>query len=109
MIEEILNIEKMMMVLMTDSNNVGESLGSLHAVQEKRLRVDMAALKKDVTEGVFEIKHCVGSRQVADVLTKSGVNADLIRKVISEGSLKGVVESRSQYCNQDVILAEGHS
>jgi len=52
----------------------------------------MAALKEDVTKGVLEIKHCVGSRQVADVLTKSGVNPDLMRKVLSE-SLKGVVKS----------------
>ena len=55
--------------------------------------MDMAALKKDVTEGVLEIKHCVGSRQVADVLTKNGVSSDLIRKVLTSGSLKGVVES----------------
>ena len=53
----------------------------------------MAAFKEDVTEGVLQIKHCVGSRQVADVLTKSGVNPDLIRKILLEGSLKGVVES----------------
>ena len=53
----------------------------------------MAALKKDVTEGVLDIKHCVGSRQVADVLTKNGVSSDLIRKVLTSGSLKGVVES----------------
>ena len=53
----------------------------------------MAALKKYVTEGMLNIKHSVGSRQVADVLTKSGVNPDLIRKVLLEGSLKRVVES----------------
>ena len=73
-IKEILNIENI-----TDSHNFVESLGSLHSVQKKRLRVDMAALKKDVTEGVFEVKHCIGLRQVADVLTKSGVNLYLIR------------------------------
>ena len=52
----------------------------------------MAELKTYVTEGILEIKHCVGSRQVADVHTKSSVNPDLIRKVLSEGSLKEVVE-----------------
>ena len=81
------------MTLVTDSNNFVESLGLPHSLQEKRPRVDMAARKKDVTKGVLEIKHCVGCKQVADVLTKSGVNPDLIRKVISEGSLKGVVDS----------------
>ena len=91
MIGEILKSE-VRMVLVTDSNNLVESLKSPHPVQEKRLRVDMAALRKDVNDGVIEIKHCVGSKQVADILTKTGVNADLIRRVINQGSLKGVVE-----------------
>ena len=61
MIKEILNLENMRMTLVTDSNNLVERLGSPHLDQEKRLRFDIAALKKDVTEGVLEIKHCVGS------------------------------------------------
>ena len=60
MIKEILNMEKMKMTTLIDSNNLVESRQSPHAVQDKRLRVDMATLKKDVTEGVFNIKHCVG-------------------------------------------------
>ena len=94
MIEEILSIKNMKMTIITDSNNLVESLKSPHPVQEKRLRVDMAALKRDVVDGVLEIRHCIGCRQVADVLTKSGVSSDLIRKVMSEGSLKGVVEAQ---------------
>ena len=54
----------------------------------------MAALKKDVVDGVLEIRHCIRCRQVADVLTKSGVSSDLIRKVMTEGSLKGVLEAQ---------------
>ena len=92
MVEEILNIKNMKMRIITDSNNLVESLESPHPVQEKRLRVDMAALKKDVVDGVLEVRHCIGCRQVADVLTKNGVSSDLIRKVMSEGSLKGVLE-----------------
>ena len=91
MIREIMTME-VKMILITDSNNLVESLKSPHPVQEKRLRVDMAALKKDVTEGVLEIKHCIGSKQIADVLTKNGVSSDLIRNVLNQGSLKGVVE-----------------
>ena len=59
MIKEILTVDAKMLLL-TDSNNLVESLKSLHPVQEKRLRVDMAALRKDVTEGVLDIKHCIG-------------------------------------------------
>ena len=78
------------MVMVTDSNNLVESLKSPHPVQEKRLR--MAALRKDVSDGILEIIHCAGSKQVADVLTKTGVNAELVRKVLNQGSLRGVVE-----------------
>ena len=80
------------MVMVTDSNNLVESLKSPHPVQEKRLRVDMAALRKDVSDGTLEIRHCAGSKQVADVLTKTGVNAELVRKVLNQGSLRGVVD-----------------
>ena len=59
MIKEILTVDAKMLLL-TDSNNLVESLNSLHPVQEKRLSVDMAALRKDVTEGVLDIKHCIG-------------------------------------------------
>ena len=59
--------------------------------EEKRLRVDIAVL--DVQEGVIQVKHCPGSRQVADVLSRSGTNPYLIRRVISNGSLRGVLDS----------------
>ena len=81
------------MVIVTDSNNLIEALGSPYPVQEKRLRVDIAALKQDVQEGAIQVKHCSGSRQVVDILTKSGASPDLIRRVISSGSLRGVLDS----------------
>ena len=55
--------------------------------------MDLAALKQDVMSGVVQVKHSTGSKQIADVLSKSGANPDLIRKVLSTGSLEGVLES----------------
>ena len=83
----------MRMLIVTDSNNLIEALGSPHPVQEKRLRVDLAALKQDVTSGVVQVRHCTGSKQVADILSKSGANPDLIRKVLVTGSLKEVLDN----------------
>ena len=85
-------MENVRKTLVTDSNNLVDSHGSPHLEQEKRLRVDIATFERDVTKSILKIKHCVRSRQVADVLTKSGVIPNFIRKVLSEGSLKGVVE-----------------
>ena len=81
------------MVIVTDSNNLIEALRSPHPAQEKRLRVDIAALKQDVQEGAIQVKHCPGSRQVVDILTKSGASPDLIRRVISSGSLRNELDS----------------
>ena len=55
--------------------------------------MDLAALKEDVMKGVIQVKHCTGSKQIADVLSKSGANPDLIRKVLSTGSLEGLLEN----------------
>ena len=32
------------------------------------MRVDLAALKQDVTKGEVQVKHYTGARQIADVL-----------------------------------------
>ena len=94
-VKEVMKIEDtdVKMLVVTDSNNLKEALGSPHTVQGKRLRVDLAALKEDIMNGVVQIRHCSGSRQIADVLLKSGANPDLIRRVMSSGSLEGVVDN----------------
>ena len=94
MVEEIMDAraEKRGLTIITDSNNLMEALASPHAVQEKRLRVDIAALKQDVLEGKIKIRHVPGSRQVADVLTKKTASSELIRRVLSTGSLKEVLD-----------------
>ena len=54
--------------------------------------MDIAALKQDVLEGRITIRHVPGIRQVADVLTKKTASPELIRKVLSTGSLKDVLD-----------------
>ena len=54
--------------------------------------MDIAALKQDVFGGKIRVRHVPGSRQVADVLTKKTVSSELIRKVLSTGSLKEVLD-----------------
>ena len=43
-------------------------------------------VKKDVVDGVLKIRHCMECRQVADILIKSGVSLDQIRKVKTEAA-----------------------
>ena len=94
LVEEIMDAktEQRGLTIVTDSNNLMEALASPHAVQEKRLRVDIAALKQDVLEGKIIIRHVPGIRQVADILTKKTASPELIRKVPSTGSLKDVLD-----------------
>ena len=93
LVEEIMNIVQgeIKPIIVTDSNNLIESLGSPHPVQEKRLRVDIASLQQDINEDMIAIRHVPGVRQVADILTKKTANSELIRKVLNRGSLKEVL------------------
>ena len=50
MVEEIINIKNMKVTIVKDSNNLVEIFKSLYPVQEKRLRVNFAALKKDMVD-----------------------------------------------------------
>ena len=60
-------------------------------MQEKRLRVDIASLKQDVSEEKIAIWYVLGIRQVADVLMKKTANPELMRKVLRTRSLRVVL------------------
>ena len=84
--------EQIRPIIVTDLSNLIETLGSPHPVQEKGLRVDIALVKQDKNGDKIAIRHVLGIRQVADVLTKKMANLELIRRVLNIGSLKEVLD-----------------
>ena len=71
---------------MVDNLSVVEAVHSTTAVNDKRLRRELAAIKEMLGRGeVTSVKWVPGSQQLADTLTKRGVSGDKILSVLQEG------------------------
>ena len=57
-------------------------------VQNKRLRIDIDATRETLmTQEIHKVKWVNSTQQLADVLTKSGVNMLLLLNVLRKGTL----------------------
>ena len=71
-----------------DSKSLSENIYSTKLVDDRRLRIDMAAIKQLVEDHlVSQVKWCSSDRQLADVLTKRGVNPSNLQNVLESGRL----------------------
>ena len=56
-----------------DNRDTVDAIYSTKSVDDKRLRIDIAALKEFITSGeVHAVRWCAGSMQLADGMTKKG-------------------------------------
>ena len=76
------------MELYVDNHSLYDNVYSVKNVSEKRLRIDIAILKEMVQNGELKVFWVDSKTQVADVLTKKGVNPLRIAKVFEDGSLR---------------------
>ena len=80
--EELVNGEKLEVVIKTDSKTLVKAIKSNTGVSSKRLKIDVAAIKECLEqEEVKEIEWISGKYQTADELTK-GVSEENIRKYV---------------------------
>ncbi|KAK4327467.1 hypothetical protein Pmani_002131 [Petrolisthes manimaculis] len=70
-----------------DNHSLVENVHSTKNVSEKRLRIDLAALKELVQEGHVMLKWVKSNVQLADCLTKKGVNTQNLLHVVQKGEL----------------------
>ena len=68
-----------------DNYSLFENVNSTKNVSEKRLRIDLASLKQLIQEGHVDLKWIESGRQLADCLTKKGVNTMPLMAVIESG------------------------
>ena len=69
-----------------DNKSTTEAVRSTTVVSDKRLRRDIASVKEMLTCGyVKQIDWVPGDQQLADVLTKRGVNGSKLLSVIQKG------------------------
>ena len=71
--------------LYVDNHSLYDNVYSTKNVSEKRLRIDIAILKQMVYEGELKIFWMESRGQLADILTKKGVNSVKLMKVFENG------------------------
>ena len=70
-----------------DSQSLYEHLGSTKSAENKRLRLEISALREMIVDGDIRVKLVPGSEQLANALTKKGASWDLIRQAMLSGCL----------------------
>ena len=73
--------------LKTDSKSLYDAAHSTTAVEEKRLRVDIAAIREELRKRSVKVDWIPKSEQLADVLTKQGANRDCLLAVLRNSHL----------------------
>lgn len=85
---EMLGIPISAIIGYTDCKSLYDNLCTSHIAQEKRLRIELAALREHVNKNELCLKWISTKEQIADSLTKEGVSSELLRKVVQEGLVK---------------------
>ena len=76
-------------VAYVDNKSVVEALGSTRMVDDKRLRVDVAAIKETLEKGeISNIQWVPGENQIADCLTKRGSSGYKLMNIMQSGKLQ---------------------
>lgn len=74
-------------VCYTDSRSLFESAGSTKAVADRRLRVEISAIREMVQRNEVTIKWIDGKQQISDVLTKKGASPFSLMDISQSGKL----------------------
>ena len=72
----------------TDNKSARDTIYSEKALDQKRLRADIAEIKEAIEEGtIHEVRWVTGQNMLADVLTKQGVKSQTLLSVLQEGRI----------------------
>ena len=74
--------------LMVDNKSMFDNVYSVKNVSEKRLRIDIAIIKELVSEDRLVLEWVETKCQLADVLTKKGVNPVKLNNILQSGFLE---------------------
>ena len=88
---EILSLDRcsfIPIIGITDHDGLQKSVKSTKLVDDRRLRMDIAALKENIEQGIVQdVRFTPSGDQLADVLTKKGVNGSKLLSVLQTGKL----------------------
>ena len=82
LLEEVLEL-KVKVFCLSDSDNLMKALASSHQVEDRQLRLDIAAIKQVVSEKKVSVFHVPGAKMIANCLTKRGASSELLLNIYS--------------------------
>ena len=77
--------ESIPIVCVTDNKSLYDSAHSTSTLQDKRLQLEMCAIRQMIDQKEVELKWCPSEEQVSDVLTKKGASGVRLREVLYKG------------------------
>ena len=87
-IEELLGIINIPVIAYIDNRSVMDAVYSTKQVDDKRLRLDLGAIRESVNRGeITAIRWCPGSAQIANCMTKRGAAGYDLLNVVQTGIL----------------------
>ena len=87
MLEEVLRMQLPAIKLYVDNKSLVETAHTSNVLADKRLLIDMAALREMIEKKELDLKWVRTDQQLADVLTKAGANKQKLVEALSTGSL----------------------
>ena len=82
-------VNELSVVAYTDNKSLHENLHSMKQVREKRLRTDMAEIRRMLNaDDIQRIIRLPTKLQLANALTKRGTNTDMLLDFINSGQIK---------------------
>ena len=72
----------------TDSKSLYDAAQTSTQIQDKRLRVEMSAIRDSKDKGEIEIEWTEKSGQLADALTKKGASGQILLEAIGNGKIQ---------------------
>ena len=74
-------------ICLTDSQSLYETIGTSHQIADKRLRVEVSAIREMVEKQEIIAQWVNKNDQLSDVLTKKGASPNLLMSTLQRGSL----------------------
>ena len=83
---------KIKTAMFTDSKSLFDTITKLSTVSEKRLLIDIAAIRETYTNGdlsnVSNVAHVSSNYNIANVFTKNNADDSMLQDLMSSGKLK---------------------
>ena len=85
--EEFQIVQRKMTTIITDSHSLFDAANTSTQIQDRRLRVEMSAIRESKERGEINVVWARKERQLADVLTKKGASPYTLLEAVNKGRI----------------------